>query len=468
MFESKDQRASRVFLRIVAAGVFAAFSAEVAAAQAKVGGIEEKAGEWKTWILNSAAEIQPAPAPTDPGAIQNELEWLRAVIPVARQEMKDRIAYWDAGSPTYRWVQLMMDREVKGRSLGPNSIRTYAYVTAAMYDATVAVWRAKYAYNRPRPSQVDPTLPVSVSVPASPSYPSEHAAIAAAAAEVLAYAVPAEAEAFRSLAEEAGLSRLFAGVQYPTDYFAGREIGRQVAARVIERAKGDNFDFINPGPIPQGAGYWVGTNPGNVNAVNWKTFVLSSASEFRPPPPPAWNSPETAAALAEVKGYPRTFLSNGRAYFWQLAEGRSTWFYEYLNRQLAETKQELNPPRAARAYALLSVCMYDAFTASQDGKFHYWYARPRMLDPTITELFAAPNFPSYPSNHSTFSTSRGEVLAYLFPQDAEYIRGYAAEAGNSRIWAGIHYQFDNQAGNELGRKIANKCIAWAESDGSRQ
>jgi membrane-associated phospholipid phosphatase len=337
-----------------------------------------------------------------------------------------------------------------------------------MFYATVAVWRAKYANNRPRPTEVDPSLPVSVSVPASPSYPSEHAAVAAAAAEVLAFAVPAEAAAFRALAEEAGLSRLFAGVQYPTDYFAGMEIGRKVAERAIERAKTDNFDYVWSGTRPQGPGYWAGTNPGNVNAVNWKTFVLSSASEFRPPPPPAWDSAETAAALAEVKGYPRTFLSNGRAYFWQLAEGRSTWFYEYLNRQLAETKQDSNPPRAARSYALMSVCMYDAFTASQDGKFHYWYARPRMLDPTITELFSAPNFPSYPSNHSTFSSSRGEVLAYLFPTDAETIRAYATEAGNSRIWAGIHYQFDNAAGNELGRKIANKCIAWAESDGSRQ
>jgi hypothetical protein len=61
----------------------------------------------------------------------------------------------------------------------------------------------------------------------------------------------------------------------------------------------------------------------------------------------------------------------------------------------------------------------------------------------------------------------GIQLAYLFPWDADYIRTWGADAGNSRIWAGIHYQFDNVAGNQLGKNIADKCIAWASQDGSQ-
>jgi hypothetical protein len=56
----------------------------------------------------------------------------------------------------------------------------------AMYDATIATWESKYHYGRLRPSQMDHRLPTAVDVPDSPSYPSEHAAAAQAAATVLA------------------------------------------------------------------------------------------------------------------------------------------------------------------------------------------------------------------------------------------------------------------------------------------
>ena len=123
---------------------------------------------------------------------------------------------------------------------------------------------------------------------------------------------------------------------------------------------------------------------------------------------------------------------------------------------------------AARAYALLAAVGFDTFIASQDAKFTYWYPRPHMLDSSLTTLFNAPNFPSYPSNHSALSTARSEVLAYLFPERAHTIRAMGEEAGDSRIWAGIHFEMDNRAGVEMGRKIAQKFIAWAEGDGSKE
>jgi membrane-associated phospholipid phosphatase len=111
--------------------------------------------------------------------------------------------------------------------------------------------------------------------------------------------------------------------------------------------------------------------------------------------------------------------------------------------------------------------LFDAFIASQDGKFFYWYLRPHQLDPSIIPLFPVPNFPSYPSNHSTFSAARSEVVAYLFPSHADFIRGLGTEAGDSRIWAGIHYQMDNLAGVQLGRSVAQVFITRAQSDGSQ-
>ena len=132
-----------------------------------------------------------------------------------------------------------------------------------------------------------------------------------------------------------------------------------------------------------------------------------------------------------------------------------------------EDKLEQNAPRWARVYALIAASMFDAFIASQDGKFTYWYIRPPQLEPAIVPLFPVPNHPSYPSNHSTFSATRSEMLAYLFPQRAEFVRGVGKEAGDSRIWAGIHYSIDNVSGVALGKAVVQKFIAWANSDGSQ-
>ena len=57
--------------------------------------------------------------------------------------------------------------------------------------------------------------------PRSPSYPSEHAAIAGAASAVLSYLYPTEQAAWEGLADEDGQSRLLAGVEYPSDVAAG-------------------------------------------------------------------------------------------------------------------------------------------------------------------------------------------------------------------------------------------------------
>ena len=81
--------------------------------------------------------------------------------------------------------------------------------------------------------------------------------------------------------------------------------------------------------------------------------------------------------------------------------------------------------------------------------------------------FPTPNFPSYPSNHATFATAQSEVLAYLFPAHADFIRAVGKEGGDSRVWAGIHYPMDLVSGNQLGNSVAQMFIAWAQTDGSQ-
>ena len=396
--------------------------------------------------------------------------WLHDAVAQTDPSIAAQIEFWDAGAPAYRWVDLISNRYLNGLPITAYPHRVYAYVAMAMYDATVAAWESKYFYNRPRPSQLDPTLHTALPVPNSPSYPSEHAATAAAAAEVLSYFFPAEATNIQNMAAEAARSRLYAGLQYPSDYFAGLDLGKQVAAKVIAMAQADGSDAVWTGTVPTGKCIWTGSNPGNVTAANWKPLLLAAPNEFRPAPPPACDSAQMMQQVADVRDFPRSFTAfatNYKAFYWQSPEGVQTWPYVYLNRWIAEDKVDQNPPRVARAYALVALSFFDTFIASQDGKFTYWYLRPNQLDPAVVTLFPTPNFPSYPSNHAVFSSSRSEMLAYLFPTRADFIRALGKEAGDSRIWAGIHYQIDLDSGRQVGTSVAQKFINWANSDGSQ-
>jgi membrane-associated phospholipid phosphatase len=448
-------------LFIVCAAV--AISTALALAQSDL--VEPNAGTWKTWVISSGKDFR-VPPPPDASASAAELVQVRDLMAQKDSKASEIIRFWDAGSPGYRWIELVNNRLLTGQPLPTNPHRVYTYLTMAIYDATIAAWESKAFYNRPRPNEMDPALLTVLPTPRSPSYPSEHAATAGAAATVLAYFFPDQASSFQSMAEEAARSRVLAGLQFPSDTAAGLALGQRVAEQVIARAKIDGSDTVWTGTIPTGPCMWVGTNPGNAAMPNWKPILLTRADEFRPPAPPDCQSATVKAEVDAVRQFDRSFMTNSKAFYWQSPAGLTTSWYDYASRWMFEDKTDSNPPRAARAYAMIASVYFDAFIASNDGKFAYWYLRPNQLEPSIKPLFPVPNFPSYPSNHSTLSTARCEVLAYLFPSHAEFIRGVGKEAGDSRIWAGIHYQMDNQAGATLGKAVAGKFIERAKTDGA--
>jgi membrane-associated phospholipid phosphatase len=430
--------------------------------QAATGPVEPGAGSWKTWLLNSGSEMR-LPAPPDESGTRAELEELRGLA-ARRDAALDRIAYWDAGSGPYRWNEIAIEHTNVKNNLGNNfGGRALALVNVAIYDAVVAAWDSKYAHNRPRPSELDPSLPTAVDVPRSPSYPCEHAVAAGAASAVLGYLFPTEAPALDALAEEAAQSRVLAGVQYPSDARAGLDLGRAVAARVIEYAGADNSDARWEGAVPTGPGLWTGTNPGGVAEATWKPWVLSSPDQLRLPPPPAPDSEQRAAELAEVKNFERTPRTTGLALMWQFGVYGGPNVHVLWNRlvsqKLFEERLDDNPPRAARAYAMQAVALMDAYIASQDSKFAYWVARPNQFDPSITTLFPTPNHPSYPSNATVFNGTTAAVLAHLFPRDAQLFQGMANQAAESRIWAGIHFRSDIEGGQAQARGVADLVIA---------
>jgi hypothetical protein len=226
------------------------------------------------------------------------LEDLRDLVRRNDPQTYARIAFWDAGAPGYQWIELVNKRVFTGQPLPPASHRIYSYMTMAMHDATIATWESKYFYKRPRPKEVDTTLTPVLPTPNSPSYPSEHAAAAGAAATVLAYFFPNEAASLQAIAEEQAQSRVQAGVQFPSGAAAGLELGRRVAKRVIEAAKADGSDGKWTGTVPTGPCHWTGTNPGNVTLPTWKPILLTSPGEFRPPPQMRYSACRRACHVA--------------------------------------------------------------------------------------------------------------------------------------------------------------------------
>jgi membrane-associated phospholipid phosphatase len=427
--------------------------------------IEPSAGSWTTWILHSGDELRLQPPPNRSGTAA-ELAEVRAAI--AQRDL-ERIAYWTTGAPGYRWNEIAL--AAAGRNGVALANRAAALLNVAIYDATVAAWDSKYTYNRPRPAQVDPSLDTALPTPASPAYPSEHAVAAGAAATVLANLMPNEAASFEAMAEDAAGAVVQAGLHFPSDVHAGMELGRTVGELVVEHGAGDHVSDPWTGTIPDVAGQWslkgypAGTVAFYPGASTWKTWVLSSPSQFRPGPPLAYDSPELAAQLAEVKNFPRTFTTNQAAFFWHPA-AFVRWL-AILNQKLFETRLDDNPPRAARAYALATVGEFDALAAVLDAKYAYWAIRPFQLDPAVAPLFQTPAHPSYPGGHGTLDGAWSAILGYLFPQDATFFAARAQEAAESRVWAGIHFRYETtDVGLSLGRQVGNAVVERARDDGA--
>ena len=135
-------------------------------------------------------------------------------------------------------------------------------------------------------------------------------------------------------------------------------------------------------------------------------------------------------------------------------------------RRLAEAGLDGNAPRAARAYALVYAAHYEGYIASQDAKYHYWTARPNQFDPSITTVVPTPNFPTYVSNAATIGMTATLVLGHLFPREANRYQSWAQEFGESRLWAGIHFRSDIEAGWEIGRRVAAAFVERAQHDGA--
>jgi membrane-associated phospholipid phosphatase len=332
------------------------------------------------------------------------------------------VKFWQDGSSVHwngRAVTLF-------RARGGTPGRMLAYLALAQYRAVLAAEAGN----------------------AGPIQPSSAGAAAGASIVVLKQFFPLDADAL-----ETGVAAQRAAIGWPGEqqkvFAAGEVIGRAVGATVLAQAATDNFGVQLPGVPPIGPGFWTSSGaPTVTGGLGARPFFLRSGDELRSPPPPAFGSPAYLAALAEVRA-----TSDGRTET-QLAIARKWVPFSgvVFNGIAAEliVKHRRSEHEAARIFAYASTAAYDANIGCFDTKFTYWYIRPSKADAAITTPVGLPNHPSYPSAHSCETGAWEAVLVDAFPGERASIVASAREAGLSRLYGGIHYRFDMEAGEALG------------------
>ena len=407
---------------------------------------EPDAGKWKTFFIESGKSHRlPKPPPS-----RNEMAIILDAQTKIDSATLQQIRYWNAGSPSYRWQAMMNKLWMVDTSY--YGVLANLLLNVATYDATVAAWDTKYAYKRQRPFADDKRIKAYVPKPESPSYPCEHAVAAGVASTIIAHFYPRLADSVNKMAQQAMNSKIAAGVSFPSDTRAGFELGKKIAELEIERTK----DFVQKntwdGKIPQGAGYWKGKAPMFPLAGKSKTIMLDSSSQFRPGPPP-----DFAKDMEELKKFKPTFRSMTNAFYYaDVSE-------DVLGKKIFEYNVHLNPPLAAKMYAVAAIGMYDGFTACWDAKYAYWGIRPDQYDTTFKPaLFFSPPFPGYPSGHAVVGAVMAEIYTYFFPADRAYFMKRSKDGAESRFQGGIHFRTDNVVGMEMGKKIGAAIVQKVE------
>ncbi len=418
--------------------------------------LEPAAGNWRTWFIPSGNTCRLPPPPPYKKEIGEVFSRQQNLSGDTRDAGLQQILHWNAGAPGYRWQEMMS--KLWMTDPGYNGILANMLLSVATYDATIAAWDTKYAYNRPRPFEADKRIRAYVPDPGSPSYPCEHSVAAGVASTIIAHFFPSMADSVNRMAQQVMASRIAAGTAFPSDTRAGFELGRKIAEKEIEHTR----DFIPKTPwtgkAPDQPGRWKGKRPMFPLGGLCKTVALDSGSQFRPGPPP-----DFAEDMAELKNHKPTFRSMSNAFF----HASQPFWEDLLHKKIFEYNLHQNPPRAARMYALAAIGMYDGFVACWDAKYTYWGIRPEQYDTTFRPvLFQSPPFPGYPSGHAAVSSVMAGLYSDFFPAERAYFQRKAEEVAESRFQGGIHFRTDNEVALELGSKVAALIIQKTRSDGA--
>ena len=283
--------------------------------------------------------------------------------------------------------------------------------------------------------------------------------------------------------------------------------GKQIGESILSRSATDNYPQTRGKPKfigSQEPGMWRPTPPDYLDAVEYcwgtmKTFAIDSSSQFPAPAPPPY-SEDTSSTFFKANSEVFNVFNNltpeqkDIARYWD----DNPFVLEHSGHMMFANKKitpgghwvgitaivckkvKADEVRAAHAYALSSIAVFDAFICCWEEKFRTNVERPvtvinEKIDPDWMPLLQTPPFPEYPSGHSTITRAAATILTHLFgdnfsfhdTSDLEYIgmeRSFnsfieaADEASISRLYGGIHYRHSVNAGADQGRRVAEHII----------
>ena len=327
-----------------------------------------------------------------------------------------------------------------------------------------------------------------------PRHASADAAAAAAARTALDALLPSQRSDidafFRSSLSQLGPGKRTA---------RGIRFGERVANAVVAARANDGAAAPPPPFTPgTGPGEYQLTPPAFTPAAFTQTrhvtpFVLQKAGQFRPAPPPALTSPQYAAdfsevhSLGELTSTTRTADQTAIGRFWGAAP---IWIVWNQIADRAASGRDSGLEQDARLFAVLNTTLADGAVALYDAKYAYHHWRPitaitapdqgnpnTTADPAWVPLANTANDPSYPGAHAAFSQAAATVLQDFFGTDVfsfsltnpsvgitrtfSSFSGAADEASVSRIFAGQHFRYDEQAGQTLGSQVADFVVDHA-------
>ncbi len=281
----------------------------------------------------------------------------------------------------------------------------------------------------------------------------------------------------------------------------GMTVGSRAAAAMLADRENDGWNAERPiYVLPPDPGNWQPTPSAPAAFTHYpavRPFVLSSGSQFMPPPPPALTSTEYAAAFNEVKalgsslGSTRTADQTESALAWA-SIGTPTGvavIWNNIARALA-VSQSTTTVGNARLFAMLNMSHHDGFQTSFASKFHYGLWRPvtaiqragedgnddTTADPNWASLIGNPPYPTYAGNVATIGMANAGILALFFGRDdlpVEYtfangvtrrwasLSAMADDGARSREYGGIHFRFDSVAGQSIGLNTSNYVFTHA-------
>lgn len=362
--------------------------------------------------------------------------------------------FWTEKTATERWNSEASRLIVKYRVNPLRSVRMLVLLNVAMHDAGL---RADDIGLKP---------------------PAQSAATHAAAARMLTQLFPLEPpERLQAMGESALAALTATQPEQAREIAQGASIGRGVARFAILRALNDGADEVwdartRPAEKP---GMWRGVppldsaHPQEPLAGMWRTWTLKNGGEFQPPAPPSPDSGLLMQAAQEVLEVSRNLTPEQKhiADYWHLDQGTVTppGLWNIKANELA-AHWKLPEKARLRLMSTLNAGMMDASIACWHAKYAWWLQRPATLiqahlDKTFMPYLVTPPHPSYPSGHATISGAAAEILKRFFPEDARQIDGWAEDAALSRLYGGIHYRFDNDAGLALGRQVGKAVLERA-------